>query len=131
MTDISPVTAAITGMSNYLGGKLDQANQYLHDLLDKDPCTDHPERVGCQELGVTPPAGDPPSRSTVNLTVLTLGHLPESGTCPAPRSFSAMGHTYVMSYTGICDAASTYFKPFALVLASMAAYLIFVEGLKT
>lgn len=94
-----------------------------------DPCAGNPDSVQCSTLGSLDPAGDP-LPTTHNLS-FQPGTLATAGTCPAPRSMSALGHPIAFSYQPICDAASTYIRPFVLLASAIASYFIFVGGLRT
>lgn len=94
-----------------------------------DPCTSNPNSLACTSLGSLDPSADPVA-STFDVS-LTPGTLNTSGTCPADRSLTLMGNSAVMSFQPICNAASTYVRPFVLLASAVVASFIFVGGLKT
>lgn len=94
-----------------------------------DPCTSNPNSLACTSLGSLDTSADPVAH-TFDVS-LTPGTLNTSGTCPADRSLTLMGNSVVMSFQPICNAASTYVRPFVLLASAVVASFIFVSGLKT
>jgi len=95
----------------------------------KDPCAANPDSVSCSSLGSLDPSADPvPTTHDVSLT---SGTLSTAGSCPAPRSLTLAGHAVVMSFQPICDASSTYIRPFVLLASAVVSTFIFVGGLKS
>lgn len=95
----------------------------------KDPCAANPDSVTCSSLGSLDPSADPVP-TTLNVS-LTPGTLSTAGSCPAPRSLTLAGHAVVMSFQPICDASSTYIRPFVLLASAVVSTFIFVGGLKS
>jgi hypothetical protein len=95
-----------------------------------DPCVDNPDLLACQGLGSLDPAEDP-SQQERSLS-FTPGTLATAGACPSPYVGTLMGgRTLSFDYQPVCDAASNYVKPLVLVFAAVAAYMIFIGGLRT
>jgi hypothetical protein len=95
-----------------------------------DPCVANPGSLACQGLGSLDPADDP-VQQTRSLS-FTPGTLATAGSCPAPYVGTIMGgHTLSFDYQPVCDAATNYVKPLVLVFAAVAAYMIFIGGLRT
>lgn len=84
---------------------------------DRDPCLDHPERLGCMNAGsdnFTVP------KNSINFTFTPEASFLPSGGCPAP--ISVLGQS--ISYQPACDAMSMI-RPVVLGMASiMAAYIL-------
>ncbi len=95
----------------------------------KDPCAANPDSVTCSSLGSLDPSADPvPITHNVSLTPGTLS---TAGSCPAPRSLTLAGHPVVMTFQPICDASSTYIRPFVLLASAVVSSFIFIGGLKS
>ncbi|MBI5330715.1 MAG: hypothetical protein HZB71_08890 [Betaproteobacteria bacterium] len=75
-------------------------------------------------------SGSDPAAKSVSLGWLP-GTLSEASSCPADKSFTVAGQTYSVSYTQICNAATDYVRPLVILLASVMAYMIFVNGMKS
>jgi hypothetical protein len=93
-----------------------------------DPCELDPSRVGCASLGDAEDAEIPTTE--VELTT-NWNEFAFSGSCPADRTFAFGNRSATISMEPICNAAESYIRPFMLLAASVAAYLIFVGGVKT
>lgn len=102
-------------------------------------CVAHPDDISCTSLEEqpvfdpeAPPAYDPDlAEQATDAFTWTPGTLSTGGSCPASQSMSFAGHTVQIPMEPICDAASSYLRPFTLLLASVSAYYLFVGGLKT
>jgi hypothetical protein len=87
----------------------------------KDPCEDHPERVGCMEQG-TPDEGEAIATSDISLDFSPV-NLPSASGCPTPESVTIHGFTIPLKYDTICQYASA-FHPFVIIFAWIAAAYI-------
>jgi len=93
----------------------------------KDPCDEHPDRVGCVDLGEPTPGNPIPEEKNINvISPVTVGG---SGSCPADIVTAFMGQTITIGFDNLCTLAS-YIKPMVLALAWLSAGLIFVGGIK-
>ena len=89
-----------------------------------DPCTVNPGRVGCSQLGN--PSDDAPQWITKPIAY-AAEELGFTGSCPAPWTTTAFGHTVSMSYDPICNNA----QPIALavnLLAAVTAGFFVIKG---
>ncbi len=85
---------------------------------DRDPCQDHPDRIGCMDAGTSDGFLLPKETHTM---VFTPEASPISGVCPAPISMPG-GH--VLSFASACDAMTTI-RPIVLALAGvMTAFMV-------
>lgn len=92
-----------------------------------DPCDAHPDRAGCSLLGSPPdPEAIPKVESPVSYSPVSFA---SSASCPSDIGFSAMGHTYAISYAPMCDLM-TKLRPLFLALGAAAAAWIFMDGLR-
>ncbi len=91
-------------------------------------CALYPDIIACQTFGTPDP--EKPVATDKTLGQFTPGTLSEAGTCPAPISLNIAGVNALMSWDPVCNVASTYIRPLVLLMASVAAYFIFVGGLR-
>lgn len=90
-------------------------------------CEKFPTHIGCAEFGAIPPP-DPITTTDVPIT-LAPSSLGDGGSCPAPKSLSALGHTFTLSYQPVCDFA-TDIKPMIIALAWLSAGLICLGAIR-
>lgn len=94
----------------------------------RSECEKSPKSIGCAEFGEPEEDVTPRDSENIEFDSVSLGG---SGSCPADKTFSVMGNSYAMSYEPICNAATTYVKPFVLLACSLLAAMIFIGGLKS
>jgi len=105
----------------------------------KNQCETHPGSIGCQtsanywasfkekskeilgeSLGIP---GDAPTVPTVNRTVIDNPEFASSSSCPNPKNIVTRFGSYAISYTPLCDLATSV-RPIVLILAAIAAAYI-------
>jgi len=94
----------------------------------KTDCQLFPNSVGCQELGTAIAPALPQTDSGFSqITPVTFA---SSASCPSDLSFSVMGHSYALSYAGLCSNIGTFIRPILLVLSAGLAAFIFVNSFR-
>lgn len=88
----------------------------------KTDCEKFPDSIGCSTLG-TAPVADPYKKSTSAVSVVAVNFTSASA-CPAPLSFTAMTHTYSISYQPLCDRLALLRTLFLMVAGVIAAYIL-------
>lgn len=112
----NPVTDPNTG-----GGKAPEPQT--------DPCSGHETRMGCMEQGDVPEGPDLKEQK-INVAITPdAGWGPDTGSCPVDIPLSYMGHSFGMSWSGICSFASMI-RPIVLAMAWFGAALIVVGASK-
>lgn len=95
---------------------------------DASPCDRNPDSAGCAKLEEIEEEG--PESNEITLQP-DFDEFNIAGQCPSSPQFTIAGQTAVFDMQPVCDAASNYIRPFVLLAAAVAAYLIFVGGLRT
>jgi hypothetical protein len=112
----NPVTDPNTG-----GGKAPEPQT--------DPCSGHETRMDCVEQGQVPDGPDLKEQK-INVAITPdAGWGPDTGSCPVDIPLSYMGHSFGMSWSGICSFASMI-RPIVLAMAWLGAALIVVGASK-
>ncbi|CAJ0814557.1 hypothetical protein LMG19087_02142 [Ralstonia wenshanensis] len=112
----NPVTDPATG-----GGKAPEPQT--------DPCSGHDTRMGCMEQGDVPEGPDLKEQK-INVAITPdAGWGPDTGSCPVDIPLTYMGHSFGMSWSGICSFASMI-RPIVLAMAWFGAALIVVGASK-
>lgn len=93
----------------------------------KTDCDKIPDAVGCSKYGIPDSPSVTKNTTGISITPFTLA---SGAGCPAPLPVSAFGHSYELSYTPACTAAS-YLRFLILAMAAVMAGYVFVEGLKS
>lgn len=126
-------TTERTGQADYCArNPHDKANCGAASPGDKeskgDACKDNPNRLGCLELGGIDGSGEKMNKkeASVDFEVNSI-NMPNA--CPADKQIQILGKTHVIELRMLCDAADTA-RPFVLVMASVFALLIVVQGLR-
>lgn len=86
-----------------------------------DQCKDNPDSSGCAKLGVAPEPDTLVKKSVAVTVVLTAF---AGGSCPPGITFSAMGRSYSISYTPICDTLALLKFLFLAISGVIAAYIL-------
>jgi hypothetical protein len=112
-------TTNITTINNITGATTieEKTETKLPEPEPKDPCIDHPDRIGCMEVD-TPEADIPTQTKNISYTPETL--FSSGGSCPADVVYENI----VLSYGPTCDALSNYIKPMIIAISLFMAYLI-------
>jgi hypothetical protein len=129
-TSVTTVTNVTNNVTNNTSTTTETVNQAPDAAAPPDgpddPCTNNPNRAGCAELG-TPPAPEPIPQQDIPLTYSPVVFASAAG-CPAPITYELLGARSI-SYQPLCDAASTL-RPLFLLIASVSAAYIFMDGFK-
>lgn len=92
-----------------------------------DTCADNPNVAGCVELGDPGTAQLPTVDKPISFTPVSFT---DSGSCPAPITFTAMGRSYSFSYASMCDTIGAWVRALVLAIGAFVASWVFVQGLK-
>jgi hypothetical protein len=88
----------------------------------KDECLQHPDRVGCKDVG------DIPAEADIKTLDKTISITPDTGwgadtaACPADLTTTFMKQPIAFSFKPVCDAADS-FRPVVIALAWITAVL--------
>lgn len=94
---------------------------------EKDPCEDHPDRVGCVDLGTVDDMElQTQQHSPISITPVSVGG---AGSCPAPLTGSFLGKPIAFKFDYACTAANML-RPLILALAWLSAGIIFIGGVR-
>lgn len=88
----------------------------------KDECEEHPDRVGCADLG-DPEDFDLPEQDR---SMSWAPAFSASGSCPSDKPFTVGGRSFSMSWVPVCDLA-TGVRPVIIAVAWLSA-AVFVFG---
>lgn len=104
-----------------------------NDQPAQTDCDKFPDNVACTKLG-TPPLAERLPSSPVAIS-LTPSVFTSSAGCPAdivvPVHVGPFSQSATISFSGLCNAASTYVYPLVMLIGAALAGFIFVGGLKS
>lgn len=139
-------TTAITNVYTYPNGTTSTTTQTVPGTGDgttspgdpnptptEDLCAKNPDALACAKFGEVQDAQLPTKDMSVSFSPLPFT---SNATCPNPATFQLVNlgeasGSYALSFTPLCDAATTYVRPLVLLISAALAAFIFVGGLKT
>lgn len=108
------------------------ANPTPQDTTDAAPtenqCDKYPATLGCARLDI--PESENLSAEVRDIALISPVAIGGAGSCPAPLSASFLGRTVEMSFDPLCQFSNSL-RPVVLVLAWLAAGVIFIGGVRS
>jgi hypothetical protein len=93
-------------------------------------CDKDPTRIGCSQYGEPDNSVRLSTRDSGFSSIVPVAFA-GGGSCPAPASFSARGHSYSLSFQGICANSVDYIRPIVLVIGAALAAFVFIGGFRS